>query len=56
MGNEVKKWNEREGHKLEPQMVSRVINKDIETLIIGIGVNGGIDCPGEVIKYIRKTI
>ncbi|MBS3806253.1 MAG: hypothetical protein KGY60_02010 [Bacteroidales bacterium] len=55
IGNRVKKWKERKGHTLEPHMVSRVFDKDIDTLVIGIGVEGRIECPEEVKKESRKN-
>ena len=55
IGEKVKKWKEREGHTLDPSMVSRVFDKNIDTLIIGTGVNGQIDCPDKVKKAIRKN-
>ena len=55
IGDRVKKWKEREGHTLKTNMVSRVFDKNIDTLIIGIGANGQIDCPEEVKKEIRKN-
>ncbi|HKL38764.1 MAG TPA: MTH938/NDUFAF3 family protein [Bacteroidales bacterium] len=48
-------WKEREGHTLEPRMVSRVFDKDINTLIIGLGVYGRINCTEETKKEIRKN-
>jgi|GEM_PF-5785171 len=43
--NQKKKWNERKGRILAPQMVSRVIDKDVDVLIIDLGVYGEIDFP-----------
>jgi hypothetical protein len=51
----VKKWKERKGHTLTPEMLQKAYDKDIETLIIGIGVNGAIECPPEVKKEIRRN-
>ena len=53
--NKVKRWKEREGHTLQPMMVSRVFDQNIHTLILGIGVYGKIDVPDEVKKEIRKN-
>jgi hypothetical protein len=55
IGDQVKKWKERKGHTLEPHMVSRVFDKNIETLIIGIGVYGKVECPEDVKKQVRKN-
>jgi hypothetical protein len=55
MGDQVKKWKEREGHTLEPMMVRRVFDQNIDTLIIGLGVNGAIDCTKQTRKTIREN-
>jgi hypothetical protein len=55
IGTKVKKWKERKGHILEPSMVRRAFDKDIDTLIIGTGVYGSIEVPPEVKKQIRKN-
>lgn len=51
---EVTKWKEREGHLLDSDMITGVFDKGIKVLIIGIGVNGMIECPEKVIKKIQK--
>jgi len=54
IGTEVTKWKEREGHLLGFDMITGVFEEGIEVLIIGVGVNGMIECPEKVIKKIRK--
>ena len=54
IGTEVTRWKEREGHLLDSEMITGVFDQGINTLIIGIGVNGMIECPGKVIKKIHK--
>jgi hypothetical protein len=38
-------WGARKGHKLKPEMIDIVLGHDIETLVIGVGVNGRIKVP-----------
>jgi hypothetical protein len=52
IGEKVTKWKEREGHKLSNEMITGVFEKDVEVLIIGIGVDGLIECPDSVKKFI----
>lgn len=54
MGKDVSKWKERSGHVLDEDMITGVFDKDIETLVIGTGVNGMVECPENVIKFIKK--
>ena len=54
VNGKVKKWKEREGHTLTPNMLKKIYDKEVNTLIIGIGVNGQIDVPPEVKKEVRK--
>jgi len=55
IGKEVTKWKEREGHKLKPKMITGVYDKGIEILIIGNGVEGLVECPGDVKDSIKKN-
>jgi len=55
IGKDVTKWRERKGHQLTPSMITGVYGLGIEVLIIGIGVNGLIECPDEVKRSIRKN-
>ncbi len=54
IGTEVTKWKEREGHILDNDMITGVFNRDVNILIIGIGVDGMVQCPDNVVKYIKK--
>jgi hypothetical protein len=54
IGTKVSKWKEREGHRLSASMITGVFDQGVEILIIGIGVEGLIECPEEVLRYIRK--
>jgi hypothetical protein len=53
IGQDVTEWRERKGHLLTPSMITGVYDRGIETLIIGIGVNGAVECPKEVKKEIK---
>jgi hypothetical protein len=52
---EVTAWRERKGHKLTEAMITGVYDQGIEILILGIGVNGALECPKKVIKSIREN-
>ena len=54
IGKEVTAWKERKGHKLDNEKITGVFDKGIEVLIIGMGVNGLMECPAEVSKYIKE--
>ena len=55
VGDEVSPWQERHGHTLTPAMISGVYGHGIDVLIIGIGVQGLIECPEEVQSAIRTS-
>ncbi len=55
IGDKVKKWKSRKGHKLKPEMVEKMLDQNIDTLIIGIGVDGLIECPDKVKKTVNKS-
>lgn len=48
IGREVTEWAERKGHTLTKSMITGVYDRGIEILIIGIGVNGALECPLEL--------
>ncbi len=48
IGRDVTEWAERKGHTLTKAMITGVYERGIEILIIGIGVNGALECPDEV--------
>lgn len=52
VGECVKPWKARKGHRLKPSMVSCVLNADVEVLVIGNGVNGAL----KVLKKTRQKI
>ena len=45
---QVSEWRERKGHRLSPAMITGVYDLGIDVLIIGIGVNGALECPKKV--------
>ena len=54
IGTEVSKWAERKGHMLSEDMITEIFDKDIETLIIGLGASGALVCPSSVKYFIRQ--
>jgi hypothetical protein len=54
IGTEVTKWSERKGHLLSEDMITKVFDQGIETLIIGLGASGALVCPTSVQDYIRQ--
>lgn len=54
IGDHVSKWKERKGHILSKEMITKVLNKGVHTLIIGTGVDGMLECSEELIEYISK--
>lgn len=54
VGDEVSPWRERKGHKLKKSMITGVYDRDIDVLVIGIGVHGAIACSNKVKKAIRE--
>jgi hypothetical protein len=54
IGRDVTEWKERKGHSLTSSMITGVYDAGIEVLVIGIGVDGAIECPEEVKRSIRE--
>lgn len=52
---EVSAWRERKGHTLKPEMVERVMNAGVATLVIGNGVNGALKVPRRTCRSIRAA-
>ena len=50
---EVTEWHERKGHLLTDAMITGIYNRGIEVLIIGIGVDGAVECPKKVKQKIE---
>ncbi len=53
VGREVTEWRERKGHQLTEAMITGVYDRGIEVLIIGIGVDGALECPDDVKRAIQ---
>lgn len=53
-GSKVRRWKGREGHRLKKSMIEDVCNEDIEVLIIGTGIEGGIEVPEKVRNAVAK--
>jgi len=54
VNGKVSAWEERHGHKLTPEMITGISRKEVDILIIGIGVHGLIKVPKETRKAISK--
>ena len=54
IGTKVSKWKERKGHDLTNEMVTGIFEENIDTLIIGIGAAGAVNCPASVQEYIKS--
>ena len=54
LGDKTIEWKERHGHVLNINMVNKLINKDIDVLIIGKGVHGSLQCPVSVKNYLLE--
>jgi len=48
VNGQVTAWAERKGHRLKTKMVACILDRDIDILLIGNGVNGAI-------KVLKKT-
>jgi len=54
IGHEVSEWQERKGHRLSIDMITGVFNREVDTLIIGVGHLGAVDVPDAVVAEIKK--
>ncbi len=52
---EVKKWKNRKGHTLNISMFSQVLDKGIDTLIIGAGIHKAIKVPENIITELKNN-
>ena len=53
VGQEVTEWRERKGHCLTEAMITGIYDRGIEVLILGIGVDGALECPEAVKRAIQ---
>ncbi len=54
IGGKVTPWKERKGHHLRPDMITGVFDKDVDTLVIGNGADGAIDCSDGIIESVKE--
>lgn len=54
VGRNVTEWKERKGHRLTLGMVTGVFGGGLEVLIIGNGVYGALECPGDVLDEVKR--
>jgi hypothetical protein len=54
IGRNVSEWQERQGHRLKQSMVTGIYDHDVETLVIGIGVESRVKVPKKVLKAIHR--
>ena len=54
VGEEVSAWRERKGHGLKRSMITGVYGREVDVLVIGIGVYGAIKCPDKVREAVRE--
>jgi hypothetical protein len=54
IGPEATAWAERKGHKLTPEMVTGVYDRDIDVLVIGNGINNMVEVPDEVREAVES--
>lgn len=54
VGLEPSPWTDRRGHILEEAMITGIWNNDIEILVIGLGIDGALQCPKEVQDRLRE--
>lgn len=55
VGDKVTRWKERKGHRLSLDMITGVLDKDLDALVLGIGVYGAVQCSQDIIKGIQKA-
>ena len=55
LGEAVKPWSARKGHKLKPSMVDCALEAGIDVLVIGNGVNGALKVPEKTRKKIHSA-
>ncbi len=53
VGKKVRRWKERRGHLMDKSMVKRILEEDVDILVIGNGVNGALTVPDEVVEFLK---
>jgi len=54
IGRKVTRWKERKGHVLDKSMIMGIYEDNVDTLVIGNGVDGAVRVPDEVRKDAEK--
>jgi hypothetical protein len=54
-GDLVSEWRERKGHNLTRAMVHPALQDPPDILIIGLGVQGMLQCPDSVLSYLTSS-
>lgn len=54
IGREPSPWMDRKGHLLEEGMITGIFDRNIEVLVIGLGIDGAVQCPQQLLESIRK--
>lgn len=47
-------WTDRRGHVLDETMITGVWEQAVEVLVIGVGIDGAVQCPEDVQKRVRE--
>ena len=55
VGEKVRRWKTRKGHMLDSSMVSEILGEEIRILVIGNGVDGALDVPEKVIRFLHDN-
>lgn len=60
VGEKVTRWKERKGHELKKSMIAGVYDEGVEALVIGVGVESGVEVPekvkGDIAAHGIKTL
>ncbi len=48
IGRKVSRWKERQGHRLDPSMITGIYGQRVDVLVIGNGIDGAVWVPDEV--------
>ncbi|MEI8200430.1 MAG: Mth938-like domain-containing protein [Eubacteriales bacterium] len=52
IGKKVRAWKKRKGHELNQAMVEKILNADVEILVIGNGADGALSVSEEMVNYL----
>jgi hypothetical protein len=54
IGGDVTTWRERSGHRLKKSMITGIYDRDVDVLVLGLGVHGRLKCPKKVKKAVEQ--